>query len=138
MAMQNWDEESALEEERDEYQCLKYIMEQMVSVETGDYNSKVDRTVGELIAMCCSGGGDPSNVERARQRLARMGVKVEGVQYTISNSSEQIKHVLRGTQWEKNHGKVLQRIDNAEAVGVMYFAPGHNARGVRMKWEGGV
>jgi putative DNA primase/helicase len=138
MAMQNWDEESALEEERDEYQCLKYIMEQMVSVETGDYNSKVDRTVGELIAMCCSGGGDPSNVERARQRLARMGVKVEGVHYTISNSSEQIKHVLRGTQWEKNHGKVLQRIDNAEAVGVMYFAPGHNARGVRMKWEGGV
>ena len=138
MQMQNWDEESALEEERDEYQCLKYIMEQMVSVELGEYGTKVERTVGELIAICCGGGVEPSTVKSARERLARLGIRVEGMFFTVSNSSEQIKHVLRGTQWEKNHGKVLQRVDGAEPVGVVYFAPGHSARGVKMRWEGGI
>jgi hypothetical protein len=67
-----------------------------------------------------------------------MGIRVDGVHYTVSNQSEQLKHILKGTQWEKNHGKVLQRIDGAELSGVVYFSPGHSGRGVRLKWESGI
>ena len=138
MQQQDWAEESALEDERDEYQCLKYIMEQMVKVEIGEYGSTVERTIGELLSAVCSGGKDPSTAGLARDRLSRMGIRVDGVHYTVSNQSEQLKHILKGTQWEKNHGKVLQRIDGAELSGVVYFSPGHSGRGVRLKWESGI
>jgi putative DNA primase/helicase len=132
----DWSSEMGLQETRDEMQCLSYILEQVVNVEAGDYGSKLERTVGELISMCCDGGVSPSDRSSAEARLKRFGIRVEGTHYIISNGSKNIQHVLKGTQWEKNHGKVLQRVDGAEVTTPMQFSAGHVSRGVKLRWSG--
>ena len=42
--------------------------------------------------------------------------------------------MLTGTQWEKNHAKVLQRIEGSETTGAVHFSPGHVSRGVKLQW----
>jgi putative DNA primase/helicase len=135
---QDWRDEISLDEERDEYQCLNYLMEQVIMVEQGEYGTKVERTIGELIATCCGGGYGATEVSNARERLGRLGIRCDGATFTISNTASAIKHVLKGTQWEKNHGKVLQRIDDAEPTSVVYFSAGQSHRGVKLRWRGDV
>jgi putative DNA primase/helicase len=133
-AAQDWSLEMGLTETRDELQCLSFILEQVVTVEMGEYNSKVDRTIGELLAICCEGGYSTGDRDAAESRLRRMGIRVDGVFYTISNTSKNIMRMLTGTQWEKNHAKVLQRIEGSETTGAVHFSPGHVSRGVKLRW----
>lgn len=133
---QDWRDEISLDEERDEYQCLNYLLEQVTAVEVGEYGSKVERTIGELINTCCSGGQNITDIRNARDRLGRLGIRCDGVTFTVSNTASAIKHLFKGTQWEKNHGKVLQRIDDAEPTGVVYFSAGQSNRGVKLRWRG--
>lgn len=130
MRQQDWESESSLEEERDERQCLAALLEHTVRVEMGDYGKEHERQVGELIGMVLGGGYLPSDVTRAGDRLARLGIKPDGGGFYVSNTSKQIRGVLRGTQWEKNHGKVLQRVDGARCVDPMYFTSAHTSRAV--------
>lgn len=132
MDAQDWSDESYLEAERDEEQCISLILESHVNVEVGEYGHKIERTVGELIDMAFGGGVTHGDVQAAKDRLARCGIKVEGAHYTISNTHKWVRGLLRGTQWEKNHGKVLSRLDDAECTPPIYYAPGHTSRGVKL------
>jgi putative DNA primase/helicase len=135
---QDWSLEMGLTETRDEMQCLSFILEQVVTVELGEYSTKVERTIGELIQMCVEGGFSPSDRTSADARLKRLGIRVDGVFYTISNTSKNITRMLTGTQWEKNHAKVLQRVEGAISTSAMQFSAGHVSRGVKIRWQGTV
>jgi hypothetical protein len=106
-----------------------------VKVEQGEYGSTVERTIGELIDGCLSGGNNYGHVEQMKDRLLRVGIKIDAGRFIVSNTAKGVRDLLRGTQWEKNHGKVLQRIDGAECTGTIYFMSGHSSRGVAIAWK---
>lgn len=132
MRSQDWSEEMHLDEERDEVQCLNYILETQLEIE--HEHGRVRRTIGEMLEKCIKGGAGHT-VYDISDRLLRCGIKVEGSTYTISNTSKEVRQILRGTQWEKNYAKVLQRVDGAIRTDTKYFSGGHHARGVSLKWK---
>jgi putative DNA primase/helicase len=135
MEQQDWEEERSLEGDRDELQLLSYLLECVVKVEQGEYGSTVERTIGELIDGSLSGGNNYGHVEQMKDRLLRVGIKIDAGRFIVSNTAKGVRDLLRGTQWEKNHGKVLQRIDGAECTGTIYFMSGHSSRGVAIAWK---
>lgn len=132
LSAHTWEDELASEETNDETKCLDKIMQHTVKLEL-EYK-QVDRTVGELIANCMGGGGPDGHT--SAERLLRMGIKIDGRFIIISNTADGVRGALRDTPWTKNHGKVLQRIEGAEACDVMRFSSGHRSRAVKIKWEG--
>ena len=107
-------------------------MQHVVRVELGeDYPRTVERSVGELIANCMGGAG--SDEIGSRMRLLRLGIKIEGGTFTISNTADGIKNILRDTPWSKSHGKVLTRLNGSNSCGHVTFAKGHRSRGVILK-----
>ena len=130
----DWNDEMASEEISDEHKCLDKIMQHVVRVELGeDYPRTVERSVGELISNCMGGAG--SDEIGSRMRLLRLGIKIEGGTFTISNTADGIKNILRDTPWSKSHGKVLTRLNGSNSCGHVTFAKGHRSRGVILKWD---
>jgi len=129
-----WSDEISSEEINDEQKCLDKIMQNIVRVELGeDYPRTVERSVGELISNCMGGGG--ADVHGSEMRLLRLGIKIEGGTFIISNTADGIKNILRDTPWSKSHGKVLSRIPGSAPTPHTTFAKGHRSRGVIIKWD---
>jgi putative DNA primase/helicase len=132
----DWTEEKALDKTRDETACLAYLFEQTLSVE-GEFDKKLDRTVGELVEIAAGinaapGGLTPALIPqyKAVERLKRFGMKVEKDFLIISNTAEQIKNALGKTQWAHNHNKILLRIDGSVNWDATKFGPGLKTRAV--------
>lgn len=126
----NWDEERALDGNRDEYRLLNRIMEHQIEVELE--HSKVKRQIGELCligALITDPADDIVDANRATRTLMRIGIKIDfrkpgDTRILISNSSTGIKSILEKTPWSgENHNKILQRIDGAEATDPIKFGP---------------
>jgi putative DNA primase/helicase len=130
----DWTEEKNNEASKDELALFSFLMEQMVRMES--QLGTVERTIGELVhyAANYSLGHDEytSNPDKAQDRLKRFGFKVEGDYLIVSNTSDQIRKSLAGTQWSKNHNKILQRIIGAVSVNSIRFGSGVPTRGVKI------
>jgi putative DNA primase/helicase len=128
----DWTEEKNNEESKDEMALLRYITEQSVKMESALRN--IDRTVAELVNYSVGdrlGQSDLiANPEHAHDRLKRCGIKVDADYLIISNTHDQIRKWLAGTQWSKNHNKILGRIVGARAAPSVRFGTGVPTRGV--------
>ncbi len=131
----DWSEEKSLEGSKDELSLLAYIMDQMTMVE-GDH-SKVERNLGELVMIAANEKSEYGiGMTTANDRLKRLGLKVEQDEDThvkwlvISNSSEQVRKMLKDTAWNKNHARILMRIEGAQEKTSARFASGVITRAV--------
>lgn len=129
VAKNDWTEEKQLDQSKDEKALLAYILDQMTMLELE--HSKVERTIGELVMMNISQQDYLSeDIIRANDRLKRLGMKVDGEFLLISNSSEQIRRILKDSPWANNHSRILLRLKNAQSKNSVRFASGNPTRAV--------
>jgi len=111
----------------DEQMLLDFLMQQITDVPTDRGSSR--KAVGELVEVCR--GQEYDTHEYAKQALGRLGIKVERTGIYVSNTADGLKRLLRGTPWSVNWGKILRRLPNSSAAGVIYFGyTGSEARSV--------
>jgi putative DNA primase/helicase len=130
----DWSEEKGLELTKDEWQLWNTITSHILRVES-EHGFK-ERNVGELIKLA---GGYTTDkavlMEDADSVLRRMGILVNGNGIYISNTSPELKKIIRNTNWAHNHNKILERLPNSEKMEARRFTPGHNARCVAVPIE---
>lgn len=134
IARQEWSDEAALSDQRDELMCLSAIMENRERVQ--GTHSTFDRTIGELIAAA-SGDRFDDNVspQVAADHLLRLGIKVDrrDAVAVISNTHTAIRKMLANTAWGTNWARSLQRVDGASArEGTVRFGAGAPTRAVQI------
>lgn len=132
MNAQDWEEESSLTEQRDEFMLLRRILESFIKV-MDNMGSTVDRSIGELIECAtCSPECDPTIEKgKAGDALARHGVKVtadmQGI--VIANAHIMIAKILRDSPWPQNWGKILKRLPGCISHDPVSFAGAGTQRG---------
>ena len=114
------------EEMEDELQLLRHLMQQGVNIDTD--RARFDMTIGELIGRINEAGPMSDDLHIFTPKLGRLGMKVELDSLIVANSNSNISRMLDGTQWAKNHHKILRRIEGAKAVGVTHFTQGNRSR----------
>jgi putative DNA primase/helicase len=133
---QEWSEDGAMLENRDEARLWHMLMDHQMRVE-GD-RGNFDRAVGELVEIATGRRVDTSVMSgAAHEVLRRNGFKVEDdhdvTTVYVHNTHSSIKRMLAGTQWANGWGKVLMRLPNATAGGLQRFGYGDPARTVAVK-----
>ncbi len=127
----DWSEEKGLELTKDEWQLWNVLTSHIIKVE-GDYGLK-ERNIGELLKL--SGNYDTDlavTVGNADKALRRVGIMVNGDSILVSNTSPEIKKIVRNSAWGNNHNKILERLPGAEKENPRTFYPGHAARCVKL------
>jgi putative DNA primase/helicase len=128
---QDWKDESAIQEQRDEFGCLQHIMEYVVRVQTS--KGPADRSVGELISTAFDDKSDDQSLGApAQETLKRYDIRVEDTAVVISNTHTDVAKILGGTQWAKNWGRILKRIDGSETTEPLRFGSGVMTRATRV------
>lgn len=129
IARQDWSEETALNEVRDEQSCLARILENVVRV-SGDQSTN-DRSIGELIhsALTKQRYGDVGP-QAAEEHLLRVGIRIEGDGFVVSNGHIALEKILAGSAWAKQWGRILKRLPGAQTREPQRFGSGGAHRGV--------
>jgi putative DNA primase/helicase len=116
-----------VQSQSDEKLLLDFLMQQIVDVPMDKGGTK--KAIGELVQTCR--GEDFGSVDYAKAALSRLGFKVEQDGIYVSNTADGIKRLLRTTPWSVNWAKILRRLPNSRAGGVIYFGyVGSEARAV--------
>ncbi|MFT4118727.1 CHC2 zinc finger domain-containing protein [Bradyrhizobium sp.] len=131
IAKQDWSEETALTESKDEAACLARILEHTVRVQ-GDMGHTSERSIGELISRALRQGYD-GDIGRgaAEETLLRIGVKIDGQGFKVANTHSALEKILAGTPWAgKQHGRILKRLSGAKVHETERYGSGGTHRGV--------
>ena len=130
----DWSEEKGLELTKDEWQLWNTITSHILRVEA-DHGFR-ERNIGELIKLAGGYSTDSAILtENADNVLRRMGILVNGNGIYISNTSPELKKIIKNTNWAHNHNKILERLPGSEKMDARRFTPGHNARCVALPIE---
>lgn len=129
VSQEDWSEERVSQDQRDEYMCLKAILQATTKVQLE--KSSVERNIGELIAV--ASGESDSSLELTRgiahDALRRFGIRVEDCMVHFSNTSRMIQNALKDTAYGHGHHRQLRRILGSETgEKVMRFNPGMVSR----------
>jgi putative DNA primase/helicase len=121
----DWSEEKVAQDQRDEYMCLKAILQ--TNIRTPLEKSSVDRNVGELIAVI-SGESDSEpelTAYVAECALRRFGIRIiDGMVY-FSNTSRNIQDAMEHTAYGTGYFRQLRRIVGSQVIDkVVRFNPG--------------
>lgn len=127
----DWSEERGLELTRDEYRLLAKIMSQ--TIRTDADARTVDRTIGELISLAASLESEMHIAPQlAANHLRRIGIIVKDKMVMVSNNSEFIKRVLKGSSWGTgNYNQILERLPGSKKLEPKVYASGSpKSRGI--------
>lgn len=134
IAKQDWSEETALNEVKDEQSCLSHVLEYVVRV-AGDMATN-ERSIGELVRAAATGvrTGDVAP-HAAEEHLLRIGIKIAEGGFVVANTHTAIAKILTGTLWAKQWGRILKRLPGAQAREPSRFGSGGAHRGVWLPVE---
>jgi putative DNA primase/helicase len=128
----DWAEQSVVEAETDEMQCLSTILVRTVQV--GQDGRRYDRSIGDLINFVVAdiqgiAPTDPDLKDReATDTLARLGIRIIREQLCISDSHAELKRLLANTPWATNWRHQLRRIEGAESKNCVRFGSYYTSR----------
>lgn len=127
---QDWSDQTALQEVKDEQSCLSRLLECVVRV-SGKY-ATVERSIGELIVIASSilEKDDSIYADVAANQLLRTGIKIENDGFTVANSHTGLEEILKGTLWANEWGRILKRLDGAKSRETTRFGASGSMRGV--------
>jgi putative DNA primase/helicase len=128
---QDWAEERAQDDMRDERACLDAILQIMVPVSDGQ--GRRDIQLIELVEHLTGSTSPLVSPSVAEEHLKRWGVRVDGEEGAvyISNGSTLIQKALKETAWHATYPRMLRRLKGAEPVARMRFT-GFSTRSVRI------
>jgi putative DNA primase/helicase len=129
----DWEEEKNNDFSRDEFSLMEHLMGHLTRMES--VAGIQERTIGELVQICAKLNYDPASLiteSLADDRLKRLGIIVKGNYVIISNSASELKKILLGTAWYRNHNKILLRIEGALASNGERFSSGVLTRAVKV------
>jgi putative DNA primase/helicase len=105
----NLTEESETVSDRDESECVDYLVKKVVSTDLLT-NGRSDRSIGELIRAASFATTEAQIYQEA---LMRIGLRVQDDHLWIANSHPSLKAIFRGTKWTTGWKKPLSRVNNA-------------------------
>ena len=100
------DSEAEAVDERDEQECLEYMLRKIITVDLGN---KHDYSIGELIQMHRS----EVNMEHKKvldEALQRFGLRVTDDYVAVAVVHPSLRGLFRGTKWTSNWSKPLLRV----------------------------
>jgi len=110
---QDWTEEASMGERKDEMACLSHILEYVVKVNSS--GGQKDLNIGELISIAEGDGYEtPVSKIMAGEALMRHGIKIGLDGISVANNHTALAKILASTQWAKEWGRILKRIEGAE------------------------
>lgn len=125
VAKQDWGDQKAILEEKDELTLLGHLLESQHRMQRT--HGSIERTIGEIIARAAnlqSAREDVFDAKDALQELGRLGMKVfheDGEQWlAISNTHKALKHILKETRFSVNWGRTLKHLPGAKSSGKTY------------------
>jgi len=131
----DWSAEKLLESTRDEVKIINKIMDSETMVETTGYG-RITRTIGELVIIARGDVMAQSeymiNEDLAKTTIRRLGMRVDGFNLVISDTSDYINRLLSNTPYSKNFNTILCRIDGAQKMEPTTFASGIKSRAVKI------
>ena len=128
----DWAEQSVVEAETDEMQCLSNIIQSILPVAVD--GRRYDRSIGELVnyIVAESQGLAPTDpdlkIREATDTLERLGIRVIDDKLFISDSHGELKRLLNNTPWATNWRHQLRRIDGAESKNCVRFGSYYSSR----------
>ena len=130
---QDWTEErTEVNGQSDERSLLHYLYSQTLKFRPSSTGVHSDVPIGVLIDAAANRIDNPLEypAAQAQQALNYAGIKIDGEEVYISNTSSTIKRLLANTPWSTNHSRVLKRLPGARASGgPVYF--GHRGSEAR-------
>jgi len=119
MIEQDLSEEKLANETRDEIKLINHLMSCDTEVETS--YGRVKRTLGELIIIARGdvmpeGESNIINSDLANTTLKRLGMKVQGFCFVISDNSEKVRKFLENTSYSRNYHTILRRVESSEKI----------------------
>lgn len=128
----DWTEHTAISEVTDQERLLHYISTSIVSVKSERGNK--DLTIGTLIAACI-GRSDELSSDLARSTLKQYSILARTDGIFIGNQNQNLKKILKDTEWVLNWNKTLARIYGAKHISLQYFNSGDKQRALRIPAE---
>lgn len=128
----DWTEHTTISEESDQERLLHHISTSIVNVKT-DRGGK-DFTLGTLIAATL-GKNDEIGMETARAALRQYSILARHDGIFIGNKNQNLKKILKDTEWVLNWNKTLSRIQGAKHISLQYFNSGDKQRALRIPAE---
>jgi putative DNA primase/helicase len=138
VSKQDWSEQRAIEESRDEDRCMSAILEAVLRVQ-GD-KAGHDLSIAELIERAANGSHNADVTPTiARDTLLRHGIRVEtaGIYalqqcFIVANTHRGIEKILSNTPWQINWSRTLARIRGARTTENSIRFNGSKSRGVEI------
>lgn len=119
----DWTEHTAISEVSDQERLLHYISTAVVSVKGS--NGTRDYTIGALIASAI-GRSDDCPEKMAKDALRHYSILARPDGIFIGNSNQNLKKILKDTEWVLNWNKTLSRIPGAKQISYQYFGSGND------------
>jgi putative DNA primase/helicase len=103
---------------KDEDTLLGLLLGAIIKVDGGH-----TRTVFELAEIVNKRFGDDRvEYEMAKSVIERHGFRVDGEALFVSDSHHEVRRILSGTQFARNHARTLMRLEGAVSIKSMRFA----------------
>jgi putative DNA primase/helicase len=121
---QDWSLHTSIKEISDPEKLLQYISTSMIRWgRTGR-----DIMVGELIQKWAQNGDGEK--DDAYAELVRYGIKPSGDKVYFANQNQNMRKLLRDTDWSQGWGRNLRDLEDAVVEGVVHFTPNNKPRAV--------
>jgi putative DNA primase/helicase len=120
---QDWEEQTAINDNPDEILCLQRILQHTIKIPAGGRVEEL--SIGEMIEMS-EEGLNPLAADFSKV-LCRHGIRVEKDRVLIANQHSGIQKILAGTPWG-DWARILRRIPGTIAVPVPLRFAGVKAR----------
>lgn len=128
----DWTEHTTISEDSDQDRLLHYIATSIINVR-GEKGAK-DYTIGTLISCALEKCGDVGQ-QIAKDVLKQYSIlaRLDGI--FIGNKNQNMKKILKDTEWVLNWNKTLSRIQGSKSISLQYFSPADKQRCLRIPAE---
>ena len=107
---QDWNDQLANSDERDEINCLSHLLQWPLSAETND-DKRVTRTIEELIGVAAERRVDDTlTVKKAIETLRRNGLRVDKNVISVAHKHLGLSRIFLNTPFAIDHARILKRL----------------------------
>jgi len=124
VAKHDWSEIVEEASQDDAVRCLHHLLQRIITAE-GSNGRRIDRQIGELIAVGAGKTSDPSlgnddqgrdAMLRAQDNLSRWGIRIIGDEFFVARASPAASKLFFGSAFENSYGKLLARLSYARVA----------------------
>lgn len=118
-----WSDHTAIKDDPDPIRLIQHIVCSLLRI-PNDKGGMIDMTIGELIVSAVSDDMGMVVSKYAHRILRQHGIIARADGIFVSNSSKNLKGLLRNTSWEAGWKDMLKGLEGARMTNAISFLPG--------------